>query len=55
MTVVRCLSLARWMCNATIYLLLVKLRIEDEPRDALLGVTIRNDPNPFDCREAYPI
>jgi hypothetical protein len=55
MMVVRCLSLAGWMCNATIYLLLVNLRIEVEPRDAFLGATIRNDPNPSDCREAYQI
>ena len=41
MTVVTCLSLAKCMCNnATIYLLLVKLPIEDEPRDALLDATI---------------
>ena len=39
MMVVRCLSLAGWMCNATIYLLLVNLWIKDE-RTKQFGATI---------------
>ena len=50
MTLVSRKSLARCMGNATIYLVLVNLRIEDEPRDAFWCHIFETIPTPLIVR-----